>query len=165
MPESLRSLERILNEQIGTYMDLADGIRAQHQLICEGRYNALAKNLEQEIALIARAKYLEQARIELVWEMADRGELPGENLTLSEVIQHVGADDADAASLDRVRSRLRAAVDNLREINARTAELIRVSLHAIDRMRTQVFGNNGKSYTARGAAAHQEKTSVVNRQG
>jgi len=163
MAEWIESLKQILDEQVKTYTDLADRIRAQQKLVSEGRFEEMSKNLEQEIALIARGKYLEQARVELIWETADRGELPSDDLTLSEVIQHIGA--SDAGSLNGVRSRLRAAVDTLREVNTRNADLIRVSLRAIDRMRSQVFGNNGKSYTASGATAHQENTSLVNRQG
>ena len=163
MAESIESLEKILDEQVKTYTDLADGIRDQQKLVSEGRFEELSKNLEQEVALIARGKYLEQARVELIWEMADRGELPSDNLTLPEVIQHIGS--GRAGSLHGVRSRLRAAVENLREVNARNADLIRVSLRAIDRMKSQVFGNNGKSYTASGETTHQESTSLVNRQG
>ena len=163
MAESIESLEKILDEQVKTYTDLADGIHAQQKLVSEGRFEDLSKNLEQEIALIARGKYLEQARVELMWEMADRGELPGSDLTLQEVIHHIGS--GSTGSLHGVRSRLRAAVDNLREVNARNVELLRVSLQAIDRMKSQVFGNNGKSYTASGTAAHRENTSLVNRQG
>jgi len=163
MAKSIESLKQILDEQVKTYTDLADGIRAQQKLVSEGRFDELSKNLDQEIVLIARGKYLEQARVELIWEMADRGELPSNDLTLPEVIQHIGSGNAD--SLHGVRSRLRAAVDDLREVNARNADLIRVSLRAIDRMRNQVFGNNGKSYTASGTTAHQENTSLVNRQG
>ena len=163
MAESIESLKTILDEQVKTYTDLADRIRAQQKLVSEGRFEELSDNLEQEVALIARGKYLEQARVELIWEMADRGELPSDNLTLPEVIQHIGS--SDAGSLHGMRSRLRAAVDDLREVNARNADLIRVSLRAIDRMRSQVFGNNGKSYTASGKTARQENTSLVNRQG
>ena len=163
MAESLESLKKILSEQVNTYVDLADVIREQQQLVGEGRFDDLSKNLEQQVGLIARGKYLEQARIELVWEMADRGEIPRDNLTLPEVIDHIGADAA--GGLDGIRSRLHTAVDHLREVNARNADLLRVSLRAIDRMRSQVFGNNGQSYTPSGTADRRETISLVDRQG
>ena len=163
MAESVDSLKKILNEQVRTYVDLADSLRTQQQLVSEGRFDELSKNLEQEIALIARGKYLEQARIELMWEMADRGEIPRDNLTLPELIEHIGPNAADG--LHGVRSRLRVAVDDLRELNARTADLLRLSMQAIEQMRMRTFGSNGQSYTPGGIAARYEKTSLVDRHG
>jgi len=163
MTESLKSLERILNEQIKTYTDIAETIRAQQLLVGQGRYEQLAHNLEKQIALITRGKYLEQARIELIWEMADRGEIPRDDLTLEELIQHFGTEQA--GSFHRIRSRLRAAVDTLRDVSSRNSQLLRVSLRAIDRMKSQLFGNNGQSYTAAGTAARRQNSSLVNRHG
>jgi len=163
MAESMESLKRTLIEQAKTYADLTDTIREQQHLVSEGRFDELSRNLEREIALIARGKYLEQGRIELIWEMADRGEIPSDSLTLPQVMDHLG--DDDVGSFRAVRSRLRAAVDHLREANARNAEFLRVSLEAIDRMRSQVFGSNGRSYTPTGTAAREDTISLVDRQG
>ena len=163
MAESLDKLRKVLDEQIKTYADMAEVIREQQLLVCDGRYSELQKNLEQEISLIARGKYLEQARLELIWEMAQRGEIPSSDLTLPEVINHLG--NGSTPSLQNVRTRLRAAVEHLREVNERNAQMLRVSLRAIDNMRTQVFGDNGRAYTPDGVATRHDKVPLVDHQG
>ncbi len=144
MADITDTLQKILQEQLNTYTELAQVIRDQQQILTEGRIEDLSTNLDNEIALIARGKYLEQARIEFMWEMAELGRIPSDKLTLSELIDHMG--NGNSGTLMDIRARLRSAVDHLREVNEQNAELLRVSLQALDNVTTSVFGPNSQSY-------------------
>ena len=163
MADAGNTLEKILSEQLKTYTDLTEVIRVQQQLVSEGRFEELSQNLDAEVALIARGKYLEQARIEFMWELAELGEIPHDRLTLPELINHIG--NGTSGTLCDVRTRLRSAVDHLREVNAHNAELLRVSLRAIDNATNTVFGPNGKSYSAKGEANRNKRFSLLDHTG
>ena len=163
MADAENTLEKILNEQLKTYTDLTEVIRVQQHLVGEGRFEELSQNLDAEVALIARGKYLEQARIEFMWELAELGVIPHDGLTLPELIDHMGNDTSE--TLRGVRARLRSAVDHLREVNAHNAELLRVSLRAIDNATSTVFGSNGKSYSSKGAANRNRRFSLLDHTG
>jgi flagellar biosynthesis/type III secretory pathway chaperone len=163
MADATETLARILNEQLKTYTDLADVIRTQQQIVSEGRLDELSTNLEKEVALIARGKYLEQARREFMWELADLGEIPRDNLTLPELIDHMG--NGASATLVDIRCRLRSAVAHLREVNARNAELLLVSLRAIDNVTSTVFGPNGKSYSPKGLKTDDKRFTLLDHTG
>lgn len=163
MADAEVTLEKILNEQVKTYTDLTEVVRVQQQIVSEGRFEELSQNLDEEVTLIARGKYLEQARIEFMWELAEMGEIPHRKFTLPELIDQM--DDGATGTLRDVRTRLRAAVDHLREVNARHADLLRVSLRAIDNAANTVLGSNGKSYSSKGTARRDRRFPLLDHTG
>lgn len=128
-------LERLIDvlEQLDQkHLILLELAKSKKKIVMENDINSLVQHLKQESKLLKQVEELEEARIEVSYELLrERGIKSQLNLTITELARLV-FDPEDKNKLLSVQSRLSHTLSELKEVNAINQKLIEQSLVFID---------------------------------
>jgi len=130
MNELLNELSAVLEREIGCYEELIQSARAEQQALIRGKLEELKLSIEAQELLISSTKTLEGTRREIGRTLAERLDLPDQEVTLTRLIE-LGHDDAEGR-IGALRDRVRAVVRELDRLNAGNAQLISSSIDFIN---------------------------------
>jgi flagellar biosynthesis/type III secretory pathway chaperone len=145
----LRKVIETLSREVDLLWKLASVLETEQGSLVRGDVEGLRGNVESQIALVREIASLEEVRRSLV-RPDGRQEHGAKGPNLEALIAAAPADEA--ASLDGIRSALRAVLDALGRVNKHNNLLIRQSLAYIDKTLKLAAGEDaaGAVYTSNG---------------
>ena len=127
---SVRDLLAVLDAQDVTHEQLGEIAEARRAALAEADSDRLSELNEQEQPLIARARKLEAARLQVLrpWVALVGG--TAETVTIGQLCDHVDA--AAAATLVVARDRLLVTTERLAELNRLNADLLQACIDSVN---------------------------------
>ncbi len=159
-------MERIIEEYIQTLIkenDLLDKLlelgEEKKQIIILGKIQELDKLIQKESITASNLERTENARFKLHVQIAQRWEMPAEELTAGTLIEKSQA--SQPLFTDQLKQEIEhmgTTINRLREINRENNELIGMSLEYIDNMQSILIGDLAGTYSEKGTQASENNS-------
>lgn len=132
MASLLENLIEILNSESAEYEKLAELAEKKTPFIVKGDINNLGKITEDEQEIVGRIQKQEKLRKETLADIANVVNRDVETLKLINLIQMLEKQPAQQQMLVEAQSRLKTAIDRMRELNDKNSILLNDALDMVN---------------------------------
>ncbi len=150
MDNLINELTDVLEKEAALYNELLSISRRKTPVLVEGKVAELENITKEEQSLVLQLSELENRREKLMEEVSGKMSIKPENLTVTELVKHVG--NRQGERLDKVRKHILDVIEELRSTNQLNAELVRNSLDFINFSLNLITSFEGEGNTYNGGA-------------
>lgn len=129
------------------------------QIVILGKIQELDKLMQKEHVTASNLEKIENTRLKLHAQIAQRWEMPVEELTADSLIEKSQADlPLFADQLKQEIEHTETTINRLQEVNQENNELIGMSLEYIDNMQSMLIGDLAGTYSEKGTQASESNS-------
>lgn len=126
----ISALENVLLEQLDAYETYARLVQEDEENMARLRLDKLEHNNKLKATLLLKIQTMDQARQNLVRQIARRHQLNEESVRIQDICKAIGGQSSER--LTQVRGRLQQVIQSLRQLQERTSLLAETSLSWIN---------------------------------
>jgi flagellar biosynthesis/type III secretory pathway chaperone len=134
----IEALEKVLLSELEMYEQFAAYVRNDTELMSKLQIDQLEQSNKAKNTLLLKIQTLDQARQNLVRQIATQLQIPEDKVRIAEICKVVGGHSSKR--LSQIRERLHSTIENLKEVQGQTSLLANASLGWINGSLTALKG-------------------------